>query len=312
MGRYIGRRILATLPTLLVVYTVVFFIAHNTPGSPWDIGTNRPLDPQVKANLDAKYHLNDPLAKQYVAYLWNALHGDFGPSYRERSLTVSDLVREFLPVSIEIGACAMAVAVVLGLILGGLAALHRGSWLDSAVTVAATVGISLPTYAFVSILIVVLGVRLRLVPTYGWHGLVSPTTIVPVTSLALAPTAALARYFRASMLEVAGMEYLRTARAKGLGALAIVSRHMTRNALIPVLTVAAVYGANILVGSFFVESIAGIPGFGRYFVLAVQARDYPVIIGSTLIYAAFVVVMNLLVDVGYAVLDPRIRSEIHP
>ncbi len=312
MGRYIVRRILAMAPTLLVVYTVVFLVAHATPGSPWDIGTNRPLDPQVKANLDAKYHLNEPLPKQYLSYLWNALHGDFGPSYRERSLTVDDLVREFFPVSLQIGACAMAIAVVFGLVLGGLAALHRGSWLDSTVTLAATVGISLPTYAFVSILIVLLGVRLRWVPTFGWHGLMSPTVIVPVASLALAPMAAFARYFRASMLEVAGMEYLRTARAKGLGSLAIVSRHMARNAMIPVLTVAAVYAANIMVGSCFVESIAGIPGFGRYFVLAVQARDYPVIIGSTLIYAVFVVVMNLLVDVGYAVLDPRIRSEIRP
>jgi ABC-type dipeptide/oligopeptide/nickel transport system permease component len=312
MARYIGRRILATLPTLLIVYTVVFFIAHGTPGSPWDIGTNRPLDPQVKANLDAKYHLNYPLPKQYVAYLWSAMHGDFGPSYRERALTVDDLVREFLPVSLEIGACAMAVAVAFGLVLGGLAALHRGSWLDSTITLASTAGISLPTYAFVSILIVVLGVRLRVVPTFGWNGLLSPTVIVPVVSLALAPMAALARYFRSSMLEVAGMEYLRTARAKGLGGFAIVSRHMARNAMIPVLTVAAVYAANIMVGSFFVESIAGIPGFGRYFVLAVQARDYPVIIGSTLIYAVFVVVMNLFVDIGYAVLDPRIRSEIRP
>ena len=312
MARYIGRRTLATLPTLLLVYTVVFFIAHATPGSPWDIGTNRPLDPQVKANLDAKYHLNDPLAQQYFGYLWNALRGDFGPSYRERSLTVGDLVREFLPVSLEIGACAMVVAVASGLVLGGLAALYRGSWLDSAITVATTVGISLPTYAFVSILVVVLGVRLRLVPTFGWHGLLSSTVIVPVASLALAPMAALARYFRSSMLEVAGMEYLRTARAKGLGRFAIISRHMARNAMIPVVTVAAVYGANILVGSFFVESIAGIPGFGRYFVLAVQARDYPVIIGSTLVYAIFVAVMNLLVDVAYTVLDPRIRAQIHP
>jgi ABC-type dipeptide/oligopeptide/nickel transport system permease component len=206
----------------------------------------------------------------------------------------------------------MAVAIVGGLVLGGLAALHRGSWLDSVVTLATTAGISLPTYAFVSILIVVLGVRLRVVPTFGWTGLFSPTVIVPVASLALAPMAAMARYFRSSMLEVAGMEYLRTARAKGLGGFAIVSRHMARNALIPVLTVAAVYAANIMVGSFFVESIAGIPGFGRYFVLAVQARDYPVIIGSTLLYAVFVVVMNLFVDIGYAVLDPRIRSELRP
>ena len=310
MGRYIGRRILATLPTLLLVYTVVFFIAHSTPGSPWDIGTNRPLDPQVKANLDAKYHLNEPLAKQYVAYLWNALHGDFGPSYRERSLTVDDLIREFLPVSLQIGACAMAVAVVLGLVLGGLAALYRGAWLDSAVTLLTTFGISLPTYAFVSILIVVLGVRLRVVPTFGWDSLLTLNTIVPVASLALAPMAALARYFRSSMLEVAGMDYLRTARAKGLGGFTIVSRHMAKNAMIPIVTVAAVYAANILVGSFFVESIAGVPGFGRYFVLAVQARDYPVIIGSTLVYSVFVAVMNLLVDVGYALLDPRIRSTI--
>lgn len=308
MGRYIGRRILATLPTLLLVYTVVFVIAHSTPGSPWDIGTNRPLDPQVKANLDAKYHLNEPLAKQYVAYLWNALHGDFGPSYRERALTVDDLIREFLPVSLQIGACAMAVAVALGFVLGGLAALNQGTWLDSTITLVTTFGISLPTYAFVSILIVVLGVRLRLVPTFGWDNLLTVNTIVPVVSLALAPMAALARYFRSSILEVAGMDYLRTARAKGLKSFRIVSRHMMRNAMIPVVTVAAVYGANIMVGSFFVESIAGVPGFGRYFVLAIQARDYPVIIGSTLVYAAFVVVMNLLVDVGYALLDPRVRS----
>jgi len=170
MGRYIVRRILAMAPTLLVVYTVVFLVAHATPGSPWDIGTNRPLDPQVKANLDAKYHLNEPLPKQYLSYLWNALHGDFGPSYRERSLTVDDLVREFFPVSLQIGACAMAIAVVFGLVLGGLAALHRGSWLDSTVTLAATVGISLPTYAFVSILIVLLGVRLRWVPPLDGMG----------------------------------------------------------------------------------------------------------------------------------------------
>jgi ABC-type dipeptide/oligopeptide/nickel transport system permease component len=304
---YIVKRTLASIPTLLLVYTLVFFIAHVTPGSPWDIGSNRPIEPTVKASLDAKFHLDEPLYTQYVEYLFGALHGDLGPSYRDRTQTVSDIIMRFLPVSLELGAAAMLLAIALGLPLGAIAALTRDSWLDGLIRMLSTLGISMPTYVVTSILIVVLGVGLGWVPTFGWHGAFSTSAIVPVFSLALAPLAAVIRYFRSSMLEVMHLDYVRTARAKGLSPIAVIVRHMGRNALIPVMTVAGVYASYVLTGSFFVESIAGIPGFGRYFVLAVAARDYPVIIGTALVYAVFVVGINLLVDLSYFVLDPRVR-----
>ena len=307
---YVVRRALASFPTLLLAYTVVFFIAHVTPGSPWDIGSNRPVEPTVKAALDAKFHLNEPLHTQYVDYLWGALHGDLGPSYRDRTQTVDEIIVRFLPVSLELGAAAMLMAIVLGLPLGAIAALTRRPAIDGLIRMVSTIGISMPTYVVTSILIVGLGVELGWIPTFGWKGAFSVSAIVPVFSLGLAPLAAIIRYFRTSMLEVMHLDYVRTARAKGLQPILVIIRHMGRNALIPVVTVAGVYASNILTGSFFVESIAGIPGFGRYFVLAVAARDYPVIIGTTLVYAVFVVGINLIVDLSYFLLDPRVRVEV--
>ena len=306
---YIAKRTIASIPTLLLVYTLVFLIAHVTPGSPWDIGSNRPIDPVVKAALDAKYHLDDPIYKQYVDYLIGALHGDLGPSYRDRSQSVNSIIRQFLPVSIQLGAAAMLVAIVLGLPLGALAALTRRPWVDTLIRMLSTLGISMPTYVVTSILIVVLGVELGWVPTFGWRGIFSTTAIIPVFSLALAPLAAVIRYFRSSMLEVMHLDYVRTARAKGVKPIKVVIWHMGRNALVPVVTVIGVYTSYVLVGSFFVESIAGIPGFGRYFVLSVAARDYPVIIATALVYAVFVVGINLLVDLSYFILDPRVRID---
>ena len=312
MAWYAIRRVLAGIPTLLLVFTLVFLIAHATPGSPWDIGSNRPVEPSVKAALDAKFHLDEPLPVQYVSYLLGALHGDLGPSYRDRTQSVTDIIFHFLPVSLELGAAAMLLAILLGLPLGALAALTRDSWVDGFIRMVSTLGISMPTYVVTSILIVTLGVGLGWVPTFGWHGAFSASAIIPVFSLALAPLAAVIRYFRNSMLEVMHLDYVRTARAKGLRPVAIIVRHMGRNALIPVMTVAGVYASYVLTGSFFVESIAGVPGFGRYFVLAVAARDYPVIIGTTLVYAVFVVGINLLVDLSYLFLDPRVRLSSPP
>jgi ABC-type dipeptide/oligopeptide/nickel transport system permease component len=309
MLTYLIRRILAGIPTLLLVYTMVFLIAHVTPGSPWDSSSNRPIEPEVQATLDAKYHLNDPLYVQYVDYLWAALHGDLGPSFRDRTQSVDDIVAHFLPVSLKLGGMAMLLAVLLGLPLGALAALTRHPAVDGLIRMLSTLGISMPTYVVTSVLIVTLGVALGWVPTFGWKGVFTTSSIVPVFSLALAPLAAVIRAFRTSMLEVMHLDFIRTARAKGLKPLAIIVHHMGRNALIPAVTVAGAYTSYILVGSFFVESIAGIPGFGRYFVMSIAARDYPVIISTTLIYAVFVVVINLLVDLSYFVLDPRVRVE---
>ncbi len=307
MLRYIAHRAIAIVPTLLVVYTIVFFIAHATPGSPWDLISERPVPPQIQENLNRKYRLDDPLPKQYVDYLTGALQGDFGPSYRSRSQSVNDIIREFLPVSLQLGVAAMMLALIVALPLGGLAAIRRGTWVDWFIVSLTTMGISLPSYVVASVLIVLLGVKLGFVPTIGWDGLFSASSIVPVIGLALAPLAALTRYFRASMIEELHRDYVRTARAKGLTERTVVSSHMARNALIPVATVAGVYFSYVLMGSFFVETIAGVPGLGRYFVISVAARDYPVIIGTTLLYAAVVMVVNILVDVSYAVLDPRIR-----
>jgi ABC-type dipeptide/oligopeptide/nickel transport system permease component len=309
MLTYLLRRILASIPTLLLVYTMVFLIAHVTPGSPWDTSSNRPIEPEVKATLDAKYHLNDPLYRQYADYLWGALHGDLGPSFRDRTQSVTDIAAHFLPVSLELGGAAMLLAILLGLPLGALAALTRQPWIDGLIRMLSTLGISMPTYVVTSVLIVTLGVVLGWVPTFGWGGLFSASSIVPIFSLALAPLAAVIRCFRTSMLEVMHLDFIRTARAKGLRPIVVVMHHMGRNALIPAVTVAGAYASYILVGSFFVESIAGIPGFGRYFVISIAARDYPVIIGTTLIYAVFVVVINLLVDLSYFALDPRVRVE---
>lgn len=308
MLAYVVRRVASSIPTLLLVYTLVFLIAHVTPGSPWDVGSNRPVDATVIASLNARYHLDQPLYVQYFSYLWGALHGDLGPSYRDRTQTVDEIIAHFLPVSLELGAAAMLVAVVFGLPLGALSALSRHPAIDGAIRMVGTLGISMPTYVVTSILIVLLGVELGLVPTFGWRGIFSVSAIVPVFSLALAPLAAVIRYFRGSMLEVMHLDYIRTARAKGLRPSAVIVRHMGRNALIPVVTIVGVYASNVLTGSFFVESIAGVPGFGRYFVLAVAARDYPVIIGTALVYAVFVVVINLVVDLSYFLLDPRVRA----
>jgi ABC-type dipeptide/oligopeptide/nickel transport system permease component len=203
----------------------------------------------------------------------------------------------------------MLLAVALGLPLGALAALTKRRWVDQLIRVFGTLGISMPTYVVASVLIVVLGVELGLVPTFGWRGIFSTTAIVPVFSLALAPLAAVIRYFRSSMLEVKHLDYVRTAHAKGVKPMGIVIWHMGRNALMPVVTVIGVYTSYVLVGSFFVESIAGVPGFGRYFVLSVAARDYPVIIATALVYAVFVVAINMLVDLSYFILDPRVRTK---
>jgi ABC-type dipeptide/oligopeptide/nickel transport system permease component len=308
MAGFLLRRVLASIPTLLLVYTVVFLIAHVTPGSPWDSGSNRPIEPSVKATLDAKYHLSDPLYRQYVDYLWGALHGDLGPSFRDRTQSVGDIVAQFLPVSLKLGGAAMLLAILLGLPLGALAALTRHPLVDGLIRMLSTLGISMPTYVVTSVLVVGLGVALGWVPTFGWKGLFTTSSIVPVFSLALAPLAAVIRSFRTSMLEVMHLDYVRTARAKGLRPIAVIVHHMARNALIPAVTVAGAYTSYILVGSFFVESIAGVPGFGRYFVISIAARDYPVIIGTTLIYAVFVVAINLLVDISYFLLDPRVRA----
>lgn len=301
---YIIRRVLFLFPTLLVIYTLTFFLIHATPGGPWSQG-DKPVPPVVLKRLNAAYGLDDPLWKQYVNYLWNILHGDFGPSFASRSRTVTDIISETFPVSLKLGLLAMAVALLIGIPLGIIGALKHNTLLDYISGFVAIVGVSTPSYVTVSLFVLLFANTLHLVPTGGWGGILSTKALIPAFALALYPSAVLARYTRASMLEVLSADYVRTARAKGLAETAVIVRHAVRNAMLPVLTVSGIILADVITGSFFVETVYQVPGIGRYFVDSITSRDYPVILGTVLLLGAVVSVMNLVVDLMYPLLDPR-------
>jgi oligopeptide transport system permease protein len=298
---------LLIIPTLLAVYTLTFLMIHATPGGPWSQG-EKPVPPIVLKRLNAAYGLDKPLWQQYIDYLWNVLHGDFGPSFTQRSRTVTDIVGSTFPVSIKLGLVAMAIAVLVGLTLGTIGAIKHNSAIDYITGFIAIAGISTPSYVIVSLLVLLFASTFHLVPTGGWDGLLSTKIFIPAVALALYPAAVLARYTRSSMLEVLSTDYIRTARAKGLHSTTVITRHAIRNSLLPVLTVSGIILADVITGSFFVESVYSIPGLGRYFVQSISERDYPVILGTVLLLGAVISVMNLIVDLLYPLLDPRIRS----
>ncbi|HZU07751.1 MAG TPA: ABC transporter permease [Chloroflexota bacterium] len=306
MSRYAVRRVLLLIPTWLAVYTLTFGLMQLTPGGPWD--REKPVPREVREALDRKYGLDKPVWQQYVDYLVGVVtRFDFGPSYTSRSRTVNDIIGDFFPVSLSLGLMAMAVGTLLGVSLGVLSALRHNSWIDHLAMVFAIGGVSVPAFVVGPLLVIVFALGLGWVPTQGWGR--PEQAILPVLTLALLPAALLARYTRAAMLEVTRMDYIRTARAKGLSERAIVVRHALRNALIPVTTVAGVLLATVITGSFYVELIFNIPGLGRYFVTAVTNRDYPVLMGVTLLFASTIAIVNLLVDLLYGYLDPRIRYD---
>lgn len=302
---YIIRRVLALIPTLLLIYTITFFLMHSTPGGPWDTG-EKPIPADVQERLKAAYGLDKPLWQQYGEFLGNAVKGDLGPSYTQRSRTVVQILSETFPVSLQLAAVATALAVLIGVPLGILGAVRHNRPLDYISTFVSVFGISTPAYVVTSLLVLILASKLRLLPTSGWDGIRSPKVIIPALSLALYPMAVLARYTRSSMLEVLRTDYLRTARAKGIAERGVIVWHALRNALLPVITIAGIVLADIATGSFFVETIYQVPGVGRYFVQSISARDYPVILGTVLLLGLVVSVMNLVVDLLYPLLDPRI------
>jgi oligopeptide transport system permease protein len=306
-GEYAIRRTLMLIPTLIAIYTLTFLLIHATPGGPWSQG-EKPVPPIVLKRLNAAYGLDKPLWRQYVDYLWNVLHGDFGPSFTQRSRTVTDIIGSTFPVSLKLGLIAMTLAVAVGLTLGVIGAIRHNTAIDYVTGFVAIAGISTPSYVVVSLLVLVLSSTFHLLPTSGWGGLFSTKAIIPAFALALYPSAVLARYTRSSMLEVMSTDYVRTARAKGLHPSAVIVRHAIRNSMLPVLTVSGIILADVVTGSFFVETVYSIPGLGRYFVQSISERDYPVILGTVLLLGAVISVMNLVVDLLYPLLDPRIRS----
>jgi len=307
--RYLIRRLLFFIPVLLGVYTLVFFLMHATPGGPWD-RSEKPLTQAAVDRLNEKYKLDRPLHEQYVDYLWGVVtRFDFGPSYRNATQTVTEIIAQFFPVSLQLGAAALVLAIFIGVSLGTISALHVNTWIDYVAVLFSIVGYSVPVFVVAPVLVVFFAVWLNWLPTGGWDGLFTRSAILPVATLAIGPTAALARYTRASVLEITRQDYVRTARAKGLRERAVLWRHILANATIPITTVAGLYFAFVITGSFFVETILRVPGIGRYFVKSVQARDYPVIMGTALLLAFLVTLMNLVVDLLYGFLDPRIRYE---
>lgn len=304
-GAYILRRLLLLIPTLLAIYTLTFLLIHATPGGPWSQG-EKPVPPIVLKRLNEAYGLDKPLWRQYVDYLWNLAHGDFGPSFTQRSRTVADIIGDTFPVSLKLGLVSMAIALVIGITLGTIGALKHNTGIDYFTSFVAILGISTPSYVIVSLLVLLLASTLHLVPTGGWDGLASTKILIPGIALALYPSAVLARYTRASMLDVLSTDYVRTARSKGLHEYTVITRHAIRNALLPVVTVSGIVFADVVTGSFFVETVYSVPGLGRYFVKSITERDYPVILGTVLLLGAVISVMNLIVDLLYPLLDPRI------
>lgn len=304
MARYFIRRVLLLIPTLLAVYTITFVLVRSIPGGPFD--ADEKASAETIARLNEAAGLNRPLWEQYVIYLGNALRGNLGPSLTTPGRSVMDIIRDFFPVSLQLGLLSIVIAAVIGITLGTISAVRQNTPIDYFATFGAIFGISAPSYVVASLFILLLAVQLGLVPTGGWNGPFSKEAIIPAFALALAPAASLARYTRSSLLDVLRQDYVRTARAKGLNERMTIIKHALRNALIPVATVMGLQFANVITGSFFIETTCNVPGLGRYVVKSVQGRDYTVLFGTLLLFAAIIAVMNLIVDLLYGVLDPRI------
>jgi oligopeptide transport system permease protein len=302
MIRYIVRRVLWLIPVLLFVSLITFTLMHITPGGPWD--KDKAVAPQVIANLNAKYNLDKPAWQQYLMYMGGVVRGDLGPSYIYQDRSVTQIILGGLPNTASLGAYAALLAVLIGVPLGVLAATRQNSSIDYSALAFGTVFASVPTFVLGFVLIIVFALTLHLVPTSGWG---KPNQyILPVLTLGLNQAALLTRITRASVLDVSRQDFMRTAKAKGLKELIVVRRHLLKNALIPVVTVLGPILAILIVGSLVVENIFSVPGVGRLLVQGISQRDYSLIMGTTLLYAVVIAVLNLIVDVLYAFIDPRI------
>jgi oligopeptide transport system permease protein len=300
---YLSRRILWIIPVLFTVSVITFGLMHAVPGGPWD--SEKRLPAGVEARLNAEYGLDRPVVEQYVSWLGGFVQGDLGPSYRFQDRRVNDIVADGLGTTVQLGVMAFLLAVIVGIPLGIFAALGHNRWPDYLSTSLSIVGIATPSFVLAILLIVVFAVTLGWFPTGGWK---TPAHwVLPTVALAGFPIAVIARYTRASMLEVTRKDYIRTAHSKGLRGDAVVSRHMIRNALIPVVTILGPTLAFLVTGSFIIERIFSVPGVGQFYLNAIQTRDYSLLMAMTMLYAFAVAFLNVVVDILYAYIDPRIR-----
>jgi oligopeptide transport system permease protein len=305
MGKYVIRRLAWMLLVLFLVALITFLLMHLVPGGPWD--REKTLAPNVIENLNKKYGLDKPLVEQFGSYIWNALHGDLGLSYMYQDRGVTQILMQGFPITATLGTVAFFLALLMGVPLGIGAALKQNSALDYGAVVFATIFASIPNFVLGIFLMIIFSVELHWLPTGGWGSI--RQIIMPAFALAALPAAYMARISRASMLEVVKQDYIRTARSKGLAERIILIRHILRNALIPVVTVAGPELAALVTGSFIIENLFSIPGIGRLFVLGIQGRDYGLIMGTVLFYAFAIAILNLAVDILYGAIDPRIRYD---
>lgn len=307
MPVYILKRILAGMLTMFILVTITFFLMHAIPGGPFSPAEERNVPESVLKKVEERYGLNDPVYIQYFNYLKNLAHGDLGFSFKQPDRTVNEIIRIGFPVSAKVGAIAAVVSVVIGVPLGIISAVKRGKWMDWASMAFATIGISVPGFVIAVLSMYLFAVKLKILPTYGltsWRHY-----ILPVGGLALGPIAYIARLMRSSMLEIMRQDYIRTARAKGVSEFWVITKHAMKNAITPVVTYLGPLVASLLTGSFVVEKLFSIPGMGRYYVTGISDRDYSVTLGMTLFFGLFVVIANIIVDILYALIDPRVKMD---
>ncbi|GIK98749.1 MAG: ABC transporter [Alphaproteobacteria bacterium] len=304
---YAIKRLLGALPTLFIIIAIAFFMMRLAPGGPFD--KERRLPPEVEANLMKAYHLDEPLPQQFARYVGNLLQGDFGPSFQYKDFSVTELIWGGFPASLKLGGIAILLATGIGVALGSIAALRQNSALDYAVMATAMTGITIPNFVVAPVLTLVFGLMLGWLPVGGWGGGDLQHIVLPITALALPQIAAVARLTRGSMIEVLHSNYVRTARAKGLPERVTIGRHALRAALLPVVSYLGPAIAGIITGSIVIEQIFGIPGIGRYFVQAALNRDYTLVMGVTVFYGALIILCNLVVDLLYGLLDPKVRYD---
>ena len=304
---FVLRRLLGAIPTLALVVVLSFLLTRLAPGGPFD--EEQALPPEIRANLEAAYGLDQPVHVQFGRYVRGLLRGDFGPSFKFRDFTVGELIADGLPVSLALGAAAMLLALALGVPAGALAALSRGRVLDRTVMAIAVAGISIPVFVVAPLLALVFGIWLRWLPVAGWEPDRPSDMVLPVVALALPLVAFIARLMRGSLLEVLRAPWIRAARARGLPEHTVILRHALPAALLPVVSYAGPAAASVLAGSLVVETLFGLPGMGRHLVQGALNRDYTLVMGMVIVYAALMIALNLAADLAYAWLDPRIRQE---
>lgn len=303
MIRFILERLAWGIPVLWLVATLTFVLMHIVPGGPFD--QEKLLPPEIKANIDAKYHLDQPPLTQYLLYLKDLLRGDLGPSYKYIGRNVNDIIRDTLPVSMQLGLWAILLAVLIGVGAGTIAAARPLSWADHSTMFLATMGISVPSFVLGTFLIIIFSYHFHFLPAALWEGW--RHGVLPAITLAALPASYIARLTRSSLSEVIHKDFIRAARAKGLSQQQVLFKHALKNSMTPVVSFLGPLMATLVTGSFVVEFIYSIPGMGRFFITAVTNRDYPLIMGVTLVYAVLIVVANFLVDLAYTALDPRMR-----